>query len=134
MLVYWKTMQREKSKVKLYIPHVENTHVQFQIRLWLFDLLELIKLQPQKKRKKEKYRINKRETKTFQKRQLKVQQMTKKTSTKYRKNYTYKIRIQLSDWFTWTKRWNFILNWTENNKPNELTKIDNNGCVTRRRD
>ena len=28
-----------------------------------------------------------------------------------------------------------MLNWTENNnKPDELTKIDNNGYVTRRRD
>ena len=67
-------MQKEKSKVKLYIPYVENTHVQFEIRLWLFDSLELIKLQQKKKQtnnkkqKKEKYRINKREPKTFQKR------------------------------------------------------------------
>ena len=75
MLVYWKTVQREKSKVKLYIPYVENTHVQFEIRLWLFDSPELIKLQQKKqknkqnqKKKKEKYRINKREPKTFQKR------------------------------------------------------------------
>ena len=64
-------MQREKSKVKLYIPYVGGTHVQFEIRLWLFDSQELIKLQQKKKkkeRKKEKYRINKREPKTFQKR------------------------------------------------------------------
>ena len=61
-------MHREKSKVKLYIPYVENTHVQFEIRLWIFDSLELIKLQQKKKKKKEKYRINKREPKTFQKR------------------------------------------------------------------
>ena len=65
-------MQKEKSKVKLYIPYVENTHVQFEIRLWLFDSLELIKLQQKKKnnkkQKKEKYRINIREPKTFQKR------------------------------------------------------------------
>ena len=26
----------------------------------------------------------------------------------------------------------FILNWTENNEPNELTKIDNNDYVTQR--
>ena len=57
-------MQKEKSKVKLYIPYVENTHVQFEIRLCLFDSLELVKLQ-QKKKKKEKYRINKREPKTL---------------------------------------------------------------------
>ena len=61
-------MQREKSKVKLYIPYVENTHVQFEIRLWLFDSQELIKLhQKKKERKKEKYRINKRETKNLPK-------------------------------------------------------------------
>ena len=45
-------MQKEKSKVKLYIPHVENTHVQFEIRLCLFDSLELVKLQQKKKRRK----------------------------------------------------------------------------------
>ena len=54
MLVYWKTMQREKSKVKLYIPYVGGTHVQFEIRLWLFDSQELIKLQQKKKKKKER--------------------------------------------------------------------------------
>ena len=45
-------MQREKSKVKLYISYVENTHVQFEIRLWLFDSQEPIKLQQKKKKKK----------------------------------------------------------------------------------
>ena len=47
-------MQREKSKVKLYIPYVENTHVQFEIRLRLFDSQEPIKLQQKKKKKKKK--------------------------------------------------------------------------------
>ena len=57
--------------MKLYIPYVENTHVQFEFRLWLFDSQEPIKLRQKKKKKKkeeEKYRINKREPKTFQKR------------------------------------------------------------------
>ena len=59
-------MQKEKSKVKLYIPYAENTHVQFEIRLCLFDSLELVKLkQKKKKKKREKYRINKREPKTL---------------------------------------------------------------------
>ena len=43
-------MQKEKAKVKLYIPYVENTHVQFEIRLCLFDSLELVKLQQKKKK------------------------------------------------------------------------------------
>ena len=47
-------MQKEKSKVKLYIPYVENTHVQFEIRLCLFDSLELVKLQQKKKKKEER--------------------------------------------------------------------------------
>ena len=47
-------MQKEKSKVKLYIPYAENTHVQFEIRLCLFDSLELVKLQQKKKKKEER--------------------------------------------------------------------------------
>ena len=47
-------MQREKSKVKLYIPYVENTHVQFEIRLCLFDSLELVKLQQKKQKNRRK--------------------------------------------------------------------------------
>ena len=47
-------MQKEKSKVKLDIPYIENTHVQFEIRLCLFDSLELVKLQQKKNKNRRK--------------------------------------------------------------------------------
>ena len=59
--------------------------------------------------------------------------MTKKTSKKYGKNYTYKIFTAPPDT---TKRLIYIdqKTWTENNKPNERTKIDNSAYITQRRD
>ena len=45
-------MQKGKSKVKLYIPYVENTHVQSEIRLCPFDSLELVELQQKKKKER----------------------------------------------------------------------------------
>ena len=62
--------------------------------------------------------------------------MTKKTSNNYRKNYTYKICTATPDTtkrlIYMNQKQDFILNWTENNEPNELTKIDNNDYVTQR--
>ena len=97
-----------KRKIKGEIIHTlcrEHSRI-VEIRLWLFDSLELIKLQQKKKKKRRKKNTellssNQKPSKSDN---YKVQQMTKKKSKKSRKNYTYKIRIQLSGWFTWTKK------------------------------
>ena len=93
-------MQREKLKVKLYILYVENTHVQFEIRLWLFDSLELIKLQQKKKTKQNKRKKNTELINANQKPSksdnLKYNKWPRKRAKNTGRNYTYKIRIELS--------------------------------------
>ena len=65
-------------------------------------------------------------------------QMTKKMSKNTEKTILTRsvrqLRIQLNDWFTWTKNKTFVLNRSKTSKTNELTKIDNNGYVTRLRE
>ena len=102
-----------------------NTNVQFELVFLLHDSLE----QNYSKRKEEKYRIKKGEPKKFQSTTNDEENELKK----YRKNYTYKICKVTPDTtkrLIYMEKKNFIINWTENNKLNEQTKIDNNDHVT----
>ena len=101
----------------------------FELVFLLHDSLE----QNYSKTKEEKYRIKKGEPKTFQSTTNDEENELKK----YRKNYTYKICKVTPDTtkrLIYMEKKNFIINWTENNKPNEQTKIDNNDHVTRLRE
>ena len=63
-----------------------------------------------------------------------IRKQAKKITGKIITRSVRQLRIQLDDWFTWRKNKTFKLNWTNNNRPNELTKIGSNGYSTQRQE
>ena len=98
-----KNYAKTKSKLKWYIPYVENTHVQFEIRLLLFDSHH------SKKKEKDTELINANQ-KPSKSDNLKCNKWLRKRAKKKKTGKTIPTRsvrwhrVQLSDWFTWTKR------------------------------